>query len=62
MHIGFRLGNLKEKDHLVDPGMDGTVVLKCVIRNTTREREDWIHLAQDKDQLRAVVNTVINIL
>jgi hypothetical protein len=25
------------------------------------ERMDWIHLAQDKDQLRAVVITAINL-
>jgi len=38
MHIEFRLGSLKERDHLVDPGIDGGVMLKCVLRNTTRER------------------------
>lgn len=24
---------------MVDPGIDGGVMLKCVLRNTTRERE-----------------------
>jgi hypothetical protein len=49
MHIGLRLGNLKERDHLIDPGIDGMVMLECVFKKYD-EREDWIHLAQDQDQ------------
>jgi hypothetical protein len=48
MHVGFRLGNLKERDYLIDSGIGRKVMLKCVVRNTTRG--DRILLSQDKDQ------------
>jgi len=28
MHTGFRLGNLRERDHFEDPGLDGKIILK----------------------------------
>jgi hypothetical protein len=31
------------------------------VREIGWEGVDWIHLAQDKDQWRALVNTVINV-
>jgi hypothetical protein len=39
MHTGCRLGNPKESDYLIYSGIGGRVMLKCVLRNTTRERE-----------------------
>ena len=32
MHRGFRCGNLKERDHLEDPGVDGRRILKWISR------------------------------
>ena len=32
MRIGFWLGNLRERDRLEDPGVDGRVTLKCVFK------------------------------
>jgi hypothetical protein len=29
---GFRWGNLRERDHLVDPGEDGRIILKWIFR------------------------------
>jgi hypothetical protein len=29
---GFRWGNLKETDHLVDPGVDGKIILRWIFR------------------------------
>jgi hypothetical protein len=35
--------------------------IKVVLREIIWEGVDWIHLAQDKDQWRAVVSTVMNL-
>jgi hypothetical protein len=59
MHTGLLWRNLREADHLGDPGVDGRIILKWIF-----ERLDggmvWINLAQDRDRWRAVVNTVMN--
>jgi len=36
MHTGFWLVNLKERDHLVELGADGRIILKCVLKKL-----DW---------------------
>ena len=30
--VGFWLGNLRERDHLEDPGVDEKIILRCIIR------------------------------
>jgi hypothetical protein len=30
MSTGFRLGNLRERDHWGDPDVDGRIILRCV--------------------------------
>jgi hypothetical protein len=47
----FQSENLKGRDHLED--LD--------LREIRRKGVDWIHLTQDRDQWRAVVNTVMNL-
>jgi len=32
VHAGFWSGNLRERDHLVDLGMDGRIILKCFVK------------------------------
>jgi hypothetical protein len=57
MHTEFWLENLKGKDHSADRGVDGKGV-----REKWRKGVERIHLAQDRDHWRAVVNTVMNLL
>jgi len=49
-------GNLKERDHLGDPGVDGRMVLQEV----GCAGMDWIELAQDTDRWWALVTAVVN--
>jgi hypothetical protein len=30
--IGFRWGNLRERGHLVDPGVDGSIILRWIFK------------------------------
>jgi len=32
MHVGFWLGNLRERDHLEDEGVDGRIILKRIFK------------------------------
>jgi len=32
VHTGFWWGNLRETDHLKDPGVDGRIILRCIFR------------------------------
>ena len=32
MHTGLWLGNLRERDHLEDPCIDGSIILKCIFK------------------------------
>jgi hypothetical protein len=50
----------KEKDHLKNQGVDGRMGSKWTLGRLVGGVE-WIHLAQDRDRLRAVVNAVMNL-
>jgi hypothetical protein len=60
VHARFCLGDLREDDHLGDPGIDGRIILKWIFK-TWDGGINWIELAQDRDGWRAVVNAVMNI-
>jgi len=32
MYTGFRWGNLRERDHLGEPGVDGKIILRLIFR------------------------------
>jgi hypothetical protein len=46
---------------LVDPGVDGNVILRYIFRKWDVGDLDWIELAQDRDRWRALVNAVMNL-
>jgi hypothetical protein len=60
MHTGFLWGNLRERDHLKDPGVDGRKILKWIFEKCDAGM-DWIDMTQDRDRWRAVVNAVVNL-
>jgi hypothetical protein len=48
------VGNLKGREHSEDLRVDGKITLGWKVA-------EWMHLAQDRDQWRALANTVMNI-
>ena len=58
---GFWWGNLRERDHLGDPGRDGRIIFRWIFRKWDVGGMDWIELAQDRDRWRALVNAVMNL-
>jgi len=57
---GFWWGNVRKRDHLEDPGVDGRIILTWIFRKWVGGM-DWIALAQERDRWRAVVNAVMNL-
>ena len=58
-HTGFWWGNLRERDHMEDPGTVGRIILNWFFR-----KWDGGHgpdLAQKRDKWRAVVNAMMNL-
>ena len=62
MYTGFWWGNLRERGHLGDPGVDGRIKLRWIfLQEVGCGGMDWIQLAQDSDSWPALVNAVMNI-
>jgi hypothetical protein len=53
------LRKVEGRDHLEDPGVDGTIILTWIYRKWYGVM-DWIDLGQDRYSWWAVVNAVMN--
>jgi len=60
VHTGVWWGNLRERDHLEDRGVDGKKILNIIFRKWDGDM-DWIELAQDRDRWRTLVSALMNI-
>jgi hypothetical protein len=58
MRIKFWFGSVKGRDHSEDGAVDRMTMLEWEI---SLEGVDWIHLAQDRDRWRELVNTVMKL-
>jgi hypothetical protein len=61
VYTGFWWGNLKEREHLEDPGVDESIILRWIFRKWDVRAWSGSYLAQDRDKWRALVNRVMNL-
>jgi hypothetical protein len=60
MHTRFWWRDLREGDHLEDPGIDGRIILKWIFKKWGGGASK-INLTQGRDGCRALVNAVMNL-
>jgi len=53
------VGNLRERDHLEDPGVDRRIILRWILRKRDVGTMYRIYLAQERDRWRALVKAVM---
>ena len=60
-YTGFWWGNVRERNHFQDPGIDGRDNVKMDLQEVGYGGVDWIELVEDRDRWRALVNVVMNL-
>ena len=58
MHKSFWWGNLRERDHLEDPCIDGRIIFRRFFREGNGVM-GWIDLDQDRDRWQVLVNAIM---
>jgi hypothetical protein len=61
IRIGYWWEIQKERDHSEDQDIYGWIILKWILSVIGWDGVYWIDLAQDRDQWRALVNSVIKL-
>jgi len=59
-YTGVWWGNLRERDHLGEPSIDGKTIIRWIFRKWDGGM-DWIYLAQERDSWRTLVSAVMNL-
>ena len=59
--FGVWWGNLRERDHLEEPGVHANHNIKMELQEVGCEGLDWINLVQDRDRWRALVNAIMSL-
>jgi hypothetical protein len=54
------VGRPEGRNHLEDPGVDGSIILKWIFKKWDGGM-DWIDMAQDRDRWRSLLNAVMNL-
>jgi hypothetical protein len=60
VHIGLWWGNLMEKGHLENVGVNGKIILKWISRIWIAV-VDWVNLGHDNGKWQALVRAVMNL-
>jgi hypothetical protein len=60
VHTGFWWGNLRERDHLKDLGIDGRIILKCPLMKQSGGHGLNLCCDSRRDKWRAFVNKFMN--
>jgi hypothetical protein len=57
----FGGGNLRERDYLEDLHVDGSIILRSILKEVGCEGVDWFRLAEGRDKCRSLMNTLMNL-